>query len=93
MLQLITPKYHIVRKGQTLTDLAAAYCLPESLLVKENELTEELFEGQILRIPNVRGNLYVVKAGEGKTLLCGSAENFYRRNGTHTLYPTQRVLL
>lgn len=93
MLQLTTPNYHIVREGQTLSALAKAYRLPESLIVKENGLTEELFEGQILRIPKARGNLYTVKAGESKTLLCGSPENFYKRNGTHILYPTQRILL
>ncbi len=82
-----------VKKGQTLNDVANTFFCPVSVLVRENALTSEISEGEVLRIPSERGNLYTVRGGESKTLLCGSDEAFYEKNGTHCLYPTQKVFL
>jgi hypothetical protein len=93
MLKTEIPKFYKVKKGQTLAMIARAFSTTESLLVRENGLTAPIFEGQILKIPRVRGNVYVAKAGESKKLLCGSAENFEKRNGTAVLFPGMRVVL
>ena len=82
-----------VKRGQTLALIAGTFCCPVSLLVRENHLTQEVSEGQVLLIPEGRGNLYTVRGGESKTLLCGSEEEFYKKNGTNCLYPTQKVFL
>ena len=93
MLKTEIPKFYKVKKGQTLSAIARAFSTTESLLVRENGLSAPIFEGQILKIPCVRGNFYVAKAGESKALLCGSEENFEKRNGTTVLFPGMRVML
>ena len=61
--------------------------------MKENGLNEEVKSGQLLMIPKERGNLYVVKEGDTKSLLCGSAENYEKRNGTPVFYLGMQVVL
>ncbi len=92
-LALLEKKFHTVRKGQTLREIAWAYGCPQSILVKENGLTEEVKEGQVLRLPENRCHLYRVRGGESKTLLCGSKESYEKRNGTAVFYPEQTVWL
>lgn len=82
-----------VKKGQTLNDLQNAFCIPARLIAIENALTEELRGGEVLFIPEAKGNLYVVRGGESKTLLCGSEERFFEKNKTNCLYPAQKILL
>ena len=92
-LSLYRRKSYRVKKGQSLADVASTFGLPVRLLAQENALTEEFFEGQILSIPACEGNLYVVSGGESKTLLCGSRENFEKKNRTKLLYIGQVVVL
>lgn len=82
-----------LKRGQTLSDVAKAFSLPVSLIVSLNGLTEEAEEGQVILIPQAEGNLYTVRGGESKKLLCGGKENYLKKNGTDCLYPTQTVLL
>ena len=93
MLKIDIPNFYKVKRGQTLGEIAAAFCVAERALVKENGLTEPPFEGQILRIPKERGNAYIASFDDSKTLLCGSEENFYKKNGTDILYAGMRVIL
>lgn len=86
-------EFYRVKKGQRVREIACAFGLPPRVLARENGLTEEAEEGQILKIPQERRNLYLVQGGESKTVLCGSAENFEKRNGTTRLYPTQIIFL
>ena len=85
--------FYRVKKGQTLKEIASAFACPERLLAVSNALTEEVKEGEILLIPPLEGNLYTVRGGESKELLSGSAAGFFKKNQTHLLYPTQKVLL
>lgn len=93
MLKIRKVKYHKVRLGQTVKSIARHYSCAERLLVKENGLKGQPFEGQILKIPSVRGHLYTVKDGDKKELLSGSEESYERKNGTDVLYPGMEVLL
>ena len=92
MLKMAKRKYHKVSQGQTLKQIAAAYCVSEWALVEENHLQNEVKTGQILRIPARCGNAYVVQAGDDKRLLCGSEEKYDEKNGKY-LYPGQRIVL
>ena len=67
--------------------------MSEWLLAKENDLTEEPNVGRILKIPKESGNAYIVQAGDTKALLCGSEENYRRKNGTDIFYIGMRVIL
>ena len=93
MLRLEIGKFYQVKDGQTLKQIAKTFCVAEGLLVKENNLTGEPYAGQIISIPNERGNAYTAKDGESKALLCGSEENYEKKNGTRVLYPGMRVIL
>ncbi len=93
MLKTERYEFYQVKEGQTLRGIAEYFSVSEWLLVKENGLTGPVYRGQILKIPRERGNGYVVKAGDTKELLCGSAENYERKNGTGTFYIGMRVIL
>ena len=94
MLKLEIPEYYQVQQGQTLQEIAYTFCLSERVLARENGLTKEVQKGQILFIPKSQiGNRYTVKEGDTKSLLCGSEENFFRRNGTDCFYIGMKVIL
>lgn len=93
MLKIRIPKYYKVKRGQTLRDLSLAFGVAVGVLIRENGLAEELFEGQVLSIPDNRGDRYVAQAGDTKELLCGSDERYFQKNGTHILYPEMYVIL
>ena len=93
MLTLKRPQFYKVKAGQTLQEIADNFHLPVTLIIKENALRQPPQAGEILYLPNVKGNLYTVQAGDSKRLLCGSDENYKNRNGTDILYPTMRVFL
>ena len=93
MLSVEKRKFHIVKQGQTVDNIAGFYSVSAYLLVQENALCSQPFVGQILTIPNQTGHAYFVKAGDSKALLCGSEENFKRKNGTDCFYIGMRVIL
>ncbi len=93
MLKTVIPQFYKIKRGQTVKSVAEAFHLPECALIGFNGLKKEVWEGQILRIPNLRGNLYTVRAGDTKDLLSGSEENFEKKNMTSLLYPGMKVFL
>ena len=93
MLNAEKRKFHIVRQGQSVQNIAEFYSVSAYLLVRENELKEQPFVGQILKVPSQTGNAYLVKAGDSKALLCGSEERFEEKNGTDVFYIGMRVIL
>ena len=93
MLKFENNRFYCVKEGQRLKEIAEAFCVSEYLLAKENSLTQEPLAGRILCIPKERGNAYTVKAGDTKTLLCGSDEAFLRKNGTENFYIGMRIIL
>lgn len=92
-LSLRIPEYYRVKKGQTLLEIAQTFLLPPRVLAFCNNLTQEPQAGAILYIPPRCGNLYTVRGGESKKLLCGSDENFEKINCTKLLYPAQIILI
>ncbi len=93
MLSLERKELYQVKEGQTLEEIARAFCVSARLLVKENRLTKPPLAGTVLMIPSERGNLYTAREGDTKAVLCGSDENFVKKNGTHCLYLGMRVVL
>ena len=92
-LSLRIPEYYRVKKGQTLLEIARTFYLPPRVLAYSNNLTQEPKEGAVLYIPQRCGNLYTVRGGESKKLLCGSNDNFEKLNCTRLLYPAQIILI
>ncbi len=91
MLKLETVAYYKVKEGQTLSEIAEAFSVSERLLIKENGLMDAPKTGRILKIPTERGNRYTVREGDTKTLLCGSAEAYEKKNGTTVFYIGMQV--
>ena len=93
MLKLEKRKFYKVKKGQTVREIARAFGVAERVLIKENDLLGEVWEGQILKLPNCCGNAYTAREGDSKALLCGSEERYREKNGTDALYLGMRVIL
>ena len=91
-LSLRLVKFYRVKRGQTLSKIASVFCVSPVLLAKENGITGELSGGEVLYLPP-RGNVYTVRGGESKTLLCGSPQRFCALNGTSGFYPAQKIIL
>ena len=92
-LQLKTPAYYKVKRGQTLKEIADAFCVAERVIIQCNDLQSEPKEGQILKIPSLTGNRYIAREGDNKRILSGSEENYEKKNGTSLLYLGMRVIL
>ena len=86
MLNVVFREYYQVKMGQSLKEIADYFSVSERLIVRENGLSAPPKAGQILLIPKQRGNAYTVKAGDTKALLCGSEENYAKKNGTDIFY-------
>lgn len=93
MLKTERVKYYKVKNGQSLKEIAEYFSVSPFLLAKINGLKAEPNAGSILAIPTERGNFYTVKEGDTKELLCGSKENFARKNGTDIFYIGMRIVL
>lgn len=91
MLALETVEFYKTKKGQTLREIADAFSVSERLLAKANGLTAEPFTGQILRIPKMSGNAYIVRPGDTKELLAGSEAKYKEMNGTDVFYIGMRI--
>lgn len=92
-LSLDRKSYYRVKRGQTVSSIAAVYGCPPRVLAALNGLKEEVREGQVLLLPEKKYDLYTVRGGESKALLCGSEEKFAKKNMTKRLYPFQTVFL
>lgn len=66
MLIAMIPQFYKVKRGQTVKSIAEAFSLPECAIIGFNDLKKEVWEGQILHIPALRGNLYTVRAATPK---------------------------
>ncbi len=93
MLKTVQVQYYKVKEGQGVKEIAQYFSLSPYLLAKENALKNEPSCGCILKIPNEKGNYYTVKEGDTKALLCGSEENYEKKNGTDVFYIGMRVVL
>ncbi len=85
--------HYKIKEGQTLREVAEYFSVSEYLLAKENGLKEPIDKGQVLKIPKETGNAYVVREGDTKEFLCGSKENYLRKNGTDIFYIGMRIVL
>ena len=93
MLKTERRNYYKIKEGQTLRQVANYFSVSEYLLAKVNGLKEPIRTGQILEIPQESGNAYVVCEGDTKEKLCGSEENYFRKNGTDVFYIGMRIIL
>ena len=60
MLKAVDYKYYKVKQGQTAAKIAEYFRISPRVLARETGLTGEPYAGQILFIPNLKGNAYTV---------------------------------
>jgi len=85
-----TSGWYKVKQGQTVRSLAYECGVTAFAIVEKNGLVEELYEGQLIRLPELE-NLYTVQVGDTKQSLCGGEEGYRKLNGTDVFYPAMRV--
>ncbi len=73
--------------------IAAYFSVSPYLLARENGLQAPPYAGQILRVPDEKGNAYTVREGDTKALLCGSEERYFSLNGTEVFYVGMKVII
>ncbi len=93
MLKSETKQYYKVKQGQTLKEIAAFFSVSAFALARENGLQAPPLAGRILKIPAARGDAYTAGEGDSPILLCGSEENYKKRNGITHVYCGMRVIL
>ena len=90
MLKLGIGQLYKVKGGQKLEEVASECATTVFAIVHRNGLKEELYDGQLIFLPEP-ANVYVVQAGDTKQLLCGGDAEFFQKNGTDVFYPGMRV--
>jgi murein DD-endopeptidase MepM/ murein hydrolase activator NlpD len=75
LMETFTWKEYRVQKGDTLSEIAQAQKRSMGTLIASNSITNarRLREGEILRIPNMDGIPYTVKAGDSLSGISGSS--------------------
>ena len=86
---------YVVRKGDTLASVCAAFGCAPAALIAENRLSAFPAAGALLVVPPAAGREYVVRAGDTIKSVCAAfgctEQEFVRMNGCAYVYPTQRV--
>jgi hypothetical protein len=85
-----TSGWYKVKQGQTIRSIADECGVTAFAIVEKNCLVEELYEGQLIRLPEPE-NLYTVQVGDTKQRLCGGEQEYRILNGTDVFYPAMRV--
>jgi murein DD-endopeptidase MepM/ murein hydrolase activator NlpD len=75
LVETFSWKEYKVRKGDTLSEIATAQDLDLGTLIASNGITNarRLQEGEVLRIPNMDGIPYTVKAGDSLSTISGAS--------------------
>ncbi len=91
-LSLLRPARYRLKRGQTISEAAETFGVTPRALALACPSGGDA-AGCVLLVPPPAGDLYRVRGGESKTLLCGSPEAFEKKNGTRHLYIGQTVYL
>lgn len=88
---------YIVRRGQTIKDVAKHFEIPEHIIITENGLTGDVCEGDALLISSSQTQEYVVGVGETFESVCekfgADREEVARLNGVDYVWVRMRLLL
>lgn len=86
-----------VAKGDTLALVSLKYDVPISLILHDNNISGDIYEGQRLIISAVKGTVYTVKPSdtlESLSLKFGvDKETILKENNIEMLYPFMSIVL
>ena len=89
--------FYRIKKTDDLKKISLQFLVPESLLIFENDLSNEVFCGQILYIPHYNYKLYIVKPLESVESVCKKfnlkKEDFIKKNKTDIVFDGQLVYI
>ena len=76
--------FYRVKQGDTVISLSKKFSVPIGVLIYENNLKRDVFEGDVLFVPKMMGKPYIIKANDNaKTLakeFCVSEEELLYKN-------------
>lgn len=82
--------FYRVSKNDTVLSVALKFCLPPLVIIKENSLTSEICEGDILYIKRISGTPYVVQPFDSAKSVAKkfgvSEEELLEKNGVPYLF-------
>lgn len=88
---------HKVIKGETLAIISKKYNVPINIIIKDNKLDGEIYEGQRLLISSVSGEVYTVKPTD---TLIDIAKKFntekdkiLKDNNINMIYPFMSIII
>ena len=88
---------HRVERGDTLAKIAARYGVPINMIARDNELTEEIYEGQRLIIGRVDGTVYTVKPEDTLEAIAGrfgvDKDAILKKNNIKDIYPFMSIVI
>lgn len=88
---------HRVEKGDTLAKIAAKYGVPQTMIARDNELTEEIYEGQRLIIGRVEGTVYSVRPEDTLESIAQKfgvdKEEILKKNNIKDIYPFMSIVI
>lgn len=88
---------HRVEKGDTISSISARYKIPSGVIIYDNEINEDIYEGQRLVISKISGIVYKVKPADN---IDSIAKNFgvtkdkiLNDNKTDMLFPFMDIII
>lgn len=89
--------FYRINKTDNLKKISIQFLVPESVLIFENNLSNEVFCGQILYIPSYNYKAYMVKPLENIESVCKKfnikKEDFIKKNKTDIVFDGQLVYI
>ena len=88
---------HKVKKDETLLQISNKYKTPPRLIINDNNLKEEIYEGQRLVITPVFGTAYVVKPSDSLGVIASKfnidKEKILKDNKISAIYPFMTLII
>jgi len=88
---------HKVKKDETLLQVSNKYKIPPRLIINDNYLNEEIYEGQRLVISPILGTAYVVKPSDSLDDVANKfnidKEKILKDNKISAIYPFMTLII
>lgn len=88
---------HRVEKGETLSYISKKYGVPTGVILHDNQISGEIFEGLRLVIAPPKGKIYTVKPEDTIDSICKkfstNKEKLLKENNAEIIYPFMNIVI
>ena len=88
---------HRVEKNDTIMSISTKYKVPSSVIIFDNNIKEEIYEGQRLVISNISGTVYKVKPSDSIDIISKkfsiSKEKILSDNKINMVFPFMDIII